>query len=496
MRILKVIGLSGLLLMSSLHLHAADKVLTVAASSFPDALVTGRSTFSALSLMSQTNEPLVLRDDSGKLIPGLATGWKQVDDRTWRFSLRQNVKWHDGQPFTAKDVVFTIARVINPQTGYGFLSRIDQVSGAKAVDSHTVDILTKSPSPTLIRGLSDIVMEPEHYYTAQGADAMVKRPLGTGPFVFDKWVAGDRYELRSNRNYWGGAPRFDRLVIRQIPEASTRVASLLAGESQIIEEVPVDLLDQVSADPANRILDTTSSAGMVLSFDTRIPPFDNPKVREAFNLAIDKPAILRQILKGHGELLQGQLLTAATFGFNPKLRAQAYDPEKAKALLTAAGYDFSTRVPVSYQAGKYLSDVDIVNVAVGMLNKIGVKAEANVMESGAFMKGLLSSKTGPMYLVGWYSLGDANFATTWFAQSSGRPGWSNARYDELFKLAQSELNETKRRAYYQEMMQIMNIEQPAIFLFGIQSIYGAKKSVRDFHAASDKVLRLSRVTFD
>lgn len=496
MRILKIISLSSMLLLGAVDGHAADKVLTVAAASFPDSLVTGRATFASLSLLTQTNDPLVQRDDDGNLAPGLATSWKQVDANTWRFTLRQNVKWHDGKPFTSKDVVFTIGRVVNPQTGYGFLSRIAQVTGARAVDDYTVDILTKSPTPTLVRGLSDIVMEPEHYYAANGADAMLKRPLGTGPFVFDKWISGDRYELKANRNYWGGAPKVDRLVIRQIPEASTRVASLLAGESQIIEEVPVDLLDQVTSDPANRILETTSTAGMVLSFDTRIPPFDNPKVREAINLAIDKPTILKQILKGHGELLQGQLLTSATFGFNPRLRPQPYDPEKAKALLKAANFDFSTRVPISYQAGKYLSDVDIVNTVVGMLNKAGVKAEPNVMESGTYIKALMGSKIGPVHLVGWYSLGDAIFATTWYTQANNRPGWSNKRYDDLFKLAESELDVEKRRAYYQEMMEIMNAEQPSIFLFGIQSIYGVTAKVRGFRAASDKLLRLSKLTID
>ncbi|HSW20631.1 MAG TPA: ABC transporter substrate-binding protein [Ramlibacter sp.] len=494
MRILKILALSSMLL-AVVQAHAADKVLTVAASAFPDSLVTGRATFASLSLLTQTNEPLVLRDDSGELIPGLATGWKQVDAKTWRFTLRQNVKWHDGKPFTSKDVVFTIGRVVNPQTAYGFLSRVDQVVGAKAIDDYTVDIFTKAPTLTLVRGLSDIVMEPEHYY-AQGADAMQKRPLGTGPFVFDKWVSGDRYELKANRAYWGGAPKLDRVVIRQIPEASTRIASLLAGESQIIEETPVDLIDHLKSDPSNRILETTSTAGLVLSFDTRIPPFDNPKVREAINLAIDKPTILKQILKGHGELLQGQLLTAATFGFNPKLRAQSYDPEKAKELLKAANFDFATRLPISYQPGKYLSDVDIVNATVGMLNKIGVKAEPNVMESGAYIKALMGSKIGPMHVVGWYSLGDAIFATTWFTQTNNRPGWSNKRYDDLFKLAQTELDAEKRRGYYQDMMQIMNAEHPSIFLFGIPSIYGVKANVRGFKAPSDKLLRLGNVTID
>ncbi len=141
--------------------------------------------------------------------------------------------------------------------------------------------------------------------------------------LFDRRLIQYRCRIHLNEANWGGAPKIDRLAIRQIPQASTRVASLLGGESQVIEEVPVDQIEQVSSDSDNRILDTTSSADMVLSFDTRTAPIRQPQVREALDMAIDKPTILKQILNGRVELLlQSQFLTAASFGFDLKLRAR------------------------------------------------------------------------------------------------------------------------------------------------------------------------------
>ena len=184
-------------------------------------------------------------------------------------------------------------------------------------------------------------------------------PIGTGPFVFEKWVPGDRYTLTANRNYWGGAPKIDRLVIRAIPDGSSRVASLVAGETQIIEEVPVDLIDQVDSSGIAAVDQIATTVGLVLTFNPKIKPFDNPKVREAFDYAIDKPLILKQILKGRGELLQGQILTKGVLGWNSELKARPYDPAKAKQMLQDAGYDFNTPVPITTLNGKYVSDTDI-----------------------------------------------------------------------------------------------------------------------------------------
>src|SRR4029077_5776023 len=141
-------------------------------------------------------------------------------------------------PFTAKDVKFKLDSILDPKSVYGTKQRISQIAGAEIVDDHTILIKTKGPFPTLINGLGDIPMEPKHYVEKVGRAGMIAKPMGTGPFQFSSWIPGERYELTAFKDYWGGAPTVDRIVLRQIPEGSTRVAALLSGEAHIAEELP------------------------------------------------------------------------------------------------------------------------------------------------------------------------------------------------------------------------------------------------------------------
>jgi peptide/nickel transport system substrate-binding protein len=381
--------------------HAAGKTLTIGAAIFPDNLRAGNLTYAATSLVAQTNDFLVARDDKGDLQPALATKWEAIDPTTMRFHLRPHVKFTDGVDFTADDVVFTIGRVQDPKAAYGQAARINLVESAVAVDKLTVDIKSKSVFPTLLLGLSDIVMEAKHYFEKVGAAGVASKPMGTGPYIFESWVPGDKYVLTANKNYWGGAPKIDRLVIRASPDGASRVASLVTGESQIIEEVPVDLIDQVEAAGNVRVDSIPTTVGMVLTFNPRLKPFDNPKIREAFDHAIDKPLILKQILKGRGELLQSQILTKGVLGWNPDLKARPFDPAKAKQMLVEAGYDFSTPVTITTLNGKYVSDTDICNAAAGMLANIGVKATVEIVEGGTFQQMTSAQKWGALHVNGW-----------------------------------------------------------------------------------------------
>lgn len=485
--------LGGLCALISIGAARAETTLTVGAATFPDSLMTGVSSVTSESLILQTYDTLVARDNQGNFVPGLAERWEALNDTTWRFHLRRGVLFHDGKEMTAADVAFTIRRVIDPQTAYGFLGRISQVSGAQVVDPYTVDITTKAIFPNLPKGLTDIPIEAEHYYREVGPDVPKRKPMGTGPFIARNWVPGDRYELVANKTYWKGAPKVDRLVIRQIPEPATRLAALLSGEVQIIEELPVDAIAEVEASRSSRVEIAPTTVGLVLTYDVRKPPFNNPKVREAFDYAVDKSLILKEILKGRAELLQGQLVTAKTFGFNPDIKARPYDPEKAKRMLQEAGFDFNTPVYIMTQAGKYVSDVEICNAIAGMLLPIGVKVYVDVVESGVYLKQWAVREMGPIYMVGWYSLGDADFAAVWYTEGGRRTTWTNPEYEELFRKARSTMDEGARRQAYQRMMQIMHDENPSMFLYGLPAIYVVNNGVTGFQAAADKVLRLHGV---
>ena len=425
--------------------QAAGKTLTVGAAIFPDNLRAGNLTYAATSLVAQTNDFLVARDDKGDLQPALATKWEQIDPLTMRFHLRPGVKCSDGVEFTADDVVFTIGRVQDPKAAYGQAARINLVESAVAVDKLTVDIKSKSIFPTLLLGLSDIVMEPRHYFEKVGANGVAAKPMGTGPYIFESWVPGDRYVLTANKEYWGGAPKIDRLVIRAIPDGASRVASLVTGESQIIEEVPVDLIDQIEASENARVDSIPTTVGLVLTFNPRIKPFDNVKVRQAFDYAIDKPLILKQILKGRGELLQSQILTKGVLGWNPDLEARPFDPVKAKQMLVEAGYDFNTPVQITTLNGKYVSDTDICNAAAGMLNKIGVKATVEIVEGGTFQQMTSAQKWGALHVNGWYSLGDGDFASVWYTEAGKRSNWIDPAFDKMF--VRRALDQRRRRAH-------------------------------------------------
>ena len=443
--------------------------------------------------MAQTNDFLVARDDSGALRPALALKWEATDPVTMRFHLRPGVKFTDGVDFTADDVVFTIGRVQDAKAAYGQAARINLVESAVAVDRLTVDIRCKSIFPTLLLGLSDIVMEPKHYFEKVGAAGVASRPMGTGPYIFDSWVPGDRYTLTANKDYWGGAPKIDRLVIRAIPDGASRVASLVTGESQIIEEVPVDLIDQVEASGTARLDSIPTTVGLVLTFNPRLKPFDNPKIRQAFDYAIDKPLILKQILKGRGELLQSQILTRGVLGWNPELKARPFDPAKAKRMLIEAGYDFGTPVQITTLNGKYVSDTDICNAAAGMLNSIGVKATVEIVEGGTFQQMTSAQKWGALHVNGWYSLGDGDFASVWYTEAGKRSNWIDPTFDRLFVEARSTTDVAVRTKIYHQMMAMLAEQTPAIFMFGLPSLYGVGRNVEGFGASSDKILRVSKV---
>lgn len=473
---------------------ALPETLVVATAVFPESLEGGAASFAGLSLAYQTMDPLIRRDNDGTLRSGLAVAWTSTDETTWRFELRRGVRFHDGAPFTAADVVHTVEYVLDPASAHSGRRRIEQIEAVTIVNEHTIDISTDGPFPTLILGLSDIPIEAKHYHEQTSKQDRARRPMGTGPFVFARWVPGDRYEVTANPHYWGGAPAIERVVFRQIPESSTRLASLLAHETHIIEELPVDLIPRVEATPGLEVAPVGSAVALVLTLDTRSPPFNDRIVRAALDHAIDKPLILEALLGGNGALLDGQLLTVDTPGHNPEIDPRPYDPARARALLASAGYSEGLTTSITTRAGKYVSDVYIANAVSGMLGRVGITARINVVEGGVFAKMVLAKDLGPIHMVGWYSLGDPDFATVWFTEASERALWHNKEYEELFLKARSTVDGIARRRIYRRMMEIMHEDIPAIFLFALPSIYAKSSRVVGWRPPADKVLRLHKVS--
>lgn len=479
---------------SAAHAQKDKDTLVVGASLFTDSIAPTAGAYITLSLVYQTWEPLVARDGEDKLVPALAERWETLSPTHWRFHLRKGVKWHDGTPFTAADVKFTIDYVIDPKQVYARKTRIAGVTGAEIVDDMTVDIRTTTPAPLLLRGLADIPIESKAHTDKVGQAAAHRKPMGTGPWKYVEWVSGDHYDLVANADYWGGAPPMKKLRIRAIPEGATRVASLVAGETDIIEEIPVDLLPSVEKRKNLRIDAVESSVSLVETFDTRKPPFNDIRVRLALDYAIDKQAIWKQMLGGYGSVLDGQLVTKGTFGYNPNLKARPYDPAKAKALLAEAGYPKAFDNKITTLSGRYLSDVDIANAVAGMMTEVGVKTSVNVVEGAVWAQLDRSREPGSMHQVGWFSVGDADFNTVWYTEGGKRNYWTNAEFDKLWLEARSTMDEAARLKAYNRMMEIMHDEVPSIFLFGLPRISGRSEKVSGWMPSRDSLLRLNKVS--
>lgn len=288
-------------------------------------------------------DSLVFRTHEGRVIPWLAHTWRAVDDLTFEFELVEGVTFHNGEALTAEDVVFTFERILTEggvggQTSprAGLLGPIDRV---EAVDDYTVRLHYREtfPQGLLEQALVHFQIVPRDHVEAVGVDEFARNPVGSGPFSFASGTIDSQVTLRRNPDYWNGAPQLETLVFRMMPEPSTRVAALLSGEVQVIQEVPGDLVERIDSAPGVSVHTAPGTRAYLIELNVSKPPFDDVRVRQALNYAIDWDNILTNIYRGYGERLATGFLPSG-FGFDPDLEPYPYDPDRARELLREAGY--------------------------------------------------------------------------------------------------------------------------------------------------------------
>ena len=277
--------------------------------------------------------------DLKRLDPQLATEWKRIDNKTMQFKLRQNVKFHNGEDFDAEAVKFSIHRMLDPKTGAPLLSTYGQIDRVDVVDKYTVNVVTKSPDPVILprlAGFHTIIVPPKYFSTAS-KEELATKPIGTGPYKFVSWAKDQDFVMEANPAYWGGAPKIKRVIVRGIPETSTRVSALLAGDVDIIPAVPPDDIDRINRSGKARIVTLRGNRIVFFALDCRSKPFDNKLVRQAINYGTNMDNIIKTVLKGNGTRV-ATLLNPWYAGYEDEVKPFPYDPEKAKALLAQAGY--------------------------------------------------------------------------------------------------------------------------------------------------------------
>ncbi|HYB42267.1 MAG TPA: ABC transporter substrate-binding protein, partial [Candidatus Methylomirabilis sp.] len=280
---------------------------------------------------------LVSRHPDGKLYPGLATEWKLQGQTTWIFKLRQGVKFHNGDPFSSADAKSSIERTYDPAAKTMVATVLATIDRIEAPDPHELVIHTKKPDPLLPARLAfyggQIV--PKKYLETVGPDTFNAKPVGTGPVRFVSWVKDDRLVLEASPDYWGGKPDFDRMIVRSIPETAPRIAALLKGEVDVITQLPPDQEDKVSANASTRVTGALYAGLYVLAVNSKRPPLDNPLVKQALSLGIDREAIVKELWRGRGIVPSGPIAKGDNH-FDSSLPPLAYDPKEARERLKKA----------------------------------------------------------------------------------------------------------------------------------------------------------------
>jgi len=422
-------------------------------------------------------EPLYDIDAASNFYPRLAESWEVLDDLTWQFKLREGVNFHNGEPFDAESVKYTIESTLDPENGYVNASWLKQIDSVEIVDDYTVNIITKAPFRSLLYNLNNAYMLPPKAAEEMGDD-FGANPIGTGPYKFVRYSANEELVMEANEDYWGEQPTTETLVWKALPESATRFAALETGEVAIITNVSPDAIERLEADENLEVVTGEPMRIMHLAFVYDRPPFDNHKLREAFQYAVDRQALVDTILNGLGTVADRHIIHESIFGFNEDLEPFNYDPEKAKELLAEAGYPDGITVSFGCPDGRYLRDKVICEAIVGQFAEAGITAEIETSEWGSFFQSAVTGKQYDIYLLGWQAIDPYNQFNWWFASEGSPNGYSNERVDELLAAAQASLDEEEVRAMTEEIQEILWEDLPWVSMYFQPKIYAKSKALQ------------------
>lgn len=447
---------------------------------------------------------VLTRDAKMQVVPELAESYRQIDATTYEFKLRRGVKFHDGQPMTADDIKFTFDRLTKDGAMGGQTSPRKSLLGplkdVVIVDPYTVRFILSEPWPILPAMLPFQEVVSRKFVEANGSDALATKVNGTGPFRLVEWRKGDAVIMERFNDYYGGAAAIppvgkacvDRVIFKVIPENASRVAALLSGDVDIINELPAHTVKQVEGNPNTRVMSVRGTRSFFIAMNTQVKPLADARVRQALAHAIDKKLIIDRILGGHATAING-ILSPDAFAFDAKLPEYRYDPERAKKLLAEAGYKEGLDLTVETEGAQK----DTAEALAAVARKGGFRIRVVVSEGSQLQSKWRKKdepKAGEMFFTSWgngsldpYDIFDPTHMTGGRGNSSF---YSNPALDKLLTDAATELDAKKRAGLYQQAQQIIAKDLPYIYLWVPADLYGVSKRLTGWQPSADSRINL------
>lgn len=453
---------------------------------------------------------LLTRDAGMKIVPEIAESYRQIDSTTWEFKLHKGMKTHSGAPFTAKDVVFTLERLTKDNKLGGQTSPRKSLLGpfasAEASDDTTVIVKLSAPWPILPAMLPFQEMVSQAHVAKAGDAALATSVDCVGPYKLVEWRRGDAIIMARDPNYFGGAKdippvgpaKAERVIFKIIPENATRVAALLAGEVDIINELPPSALKQVEASDKAAVAAVNGTRTFFMAINMGKKPFDDPRVRKALNHAVDRKLIVDRILNGRATVLNG-VMSPDAFAFNAKLPEYKYDSALAKKLLAEAGHPNGIELTID-TTGAFKPTAEAI---AALMSRAGIKANIQVWE-GAVLSPMWNAadkrKDRDLYLTSWGNGAlDPSDIMVPTLRSGGRgnsAGYANPKVDALLDAAETEADQAKRAQMYKDAQAMVNADAPWVFLWLPQDLYGVSKRLKGWKPQADSRINLHDASVD
>lgn len=434
---------------------------------------------------------LVIKDEEGNLQPSLATGWENVDDTTIRFSLRDDVIFHNGEKMTAEDVRYTIVRA-SEKSGSAPLFQSVDTENTKVIDNTTLELKLKEPMAPIFNFLSS----PEGGILCKkaveelGDDEFGRSPVGSGPLKLKNWTTGTSIELERNDEYWGEKPAYKTLLVKFIAEPANRTIELETGGVDLIYDVSTNDIERISENEELRLISGTGLKHTYISISMEDPVMKDIRVREALAYALDMDSIVDAVFTGTAKT-SDSVISPNIFGYK-SMGVNPYDPDQARALLKEAGYEDSLEITVKgYDNTQF---VDILEIAQNMWKAVGVTAKVDIMEYAAFAEQEAAGEIQLGISAFTASSGDPDQALgLWKSGYGGVLQGNDAKIDEYLDKGRSVYDETEREALYQEAQEYMWNTHYMIPIAFSDVVYATTAKVENLECSPGNTPNLAKV---
>ncbi len=459
-------------------------------------------TLTADTLIDLIFQKLVKLTPDFTVEPELATSWEVSEDGlTWTFELVQDATFSNGNPVTADAVKYSLDRVRDEATAAPNRRTLAAISDVRVVDDYTVEIETDGPFPDLFRALAEraaTILDPEVAQQFDNPADVGLHPVGSGPYQVVEWETGIGLTLERNPEYAGTPPPLDRIIYRAVPEAGTRMAMIQSGEADIISGPTLEDLEALDGNPEVDVLAARGILMVTFEILTDKAPLDNVLVRRALNYAIDRDAILNDLLQGYGTLRCSPVTPAVGPDFYTDQNCYDYDPEMAKQLLAEAGHADGFEIDMWCPIGRYLKDREICEAVQFYFSEVGVTANLETFEWATYTS-LWADPDRTLWMIGR----GAGFADAIFTQQLSKEHWDSGAnnttrfYDEevedLLVKARSSFDVEERAEYYAQIQEIVWEFAPFITLHSEDNLFAHRSNISGIEVIPNSVLVLGGV---